>query len=321
MKATNFYYFILIIPSLVFSQNTEKKANLEISVYDSNKGGKLVQFADVEIYRDVVRTSSTKKSGRVYFQGILPGKYEIIVRKHGYKYFHDLIQVRPSTEDHKVEVERVVLFPIPTDFFSIGGKVLNKRGNFVENAEINLLISGGVSQDQKSDQFGNFQFLFSQKNQPVSNFLNKNYQISIRKEGYKSYGITQKIDKKDSWLNNLILRKEAIPFFRRKSTKLGAFFVGSCLLGAGLGLELKAQDIYDIYKKNENPNSEVFNEMSRDEHYRVANNKHRLGLGLGIVGILVGTSGIFMKSYRSEEPESNLSVQGGKSGVILQYRF
>lgn len=67
----------------------------------------------------------------------------------------------------------------------------------------------------------------------------------------------------------------------------GIMVAGGGLLIAGLGQESSAQDLYDIYKNDTNPNSSTFSDQSRQEVYDDANSKHKkaqlLMIGGGVV--------------------------------------
>jgi hypothetical protein len=66
---------------------------------------------------------------------------------------------------------------------------------------------------------------------------------------------------------------------------------GLGLILSGLKMESDSKALYDIYKTNLNPGADVYNEQSREEHYKNANNKHKLGSWLTIGGGTVIAAG------------------------------
>lgn len=83
---------------------------------------------------------------------------------------------------------------------------------------------------------------------------------------------------------------------------------GLGLLIGGITLQNTSGELYDVYKNNLDPNSEVYNELSRDDHYAEANKKHKTGIGLmsgggavmAIGGAILLTRVIKIKKYNRD---------------------
>lgn len=75
----------------------------------------------------------------------------------------------------------------------------------------------------------------------------------------------------------------------------GAAAAGFALIITGLTLDNDHKPLYEIYRNNTDPTASVYSELSRSDHYKEANSKHKKGqlLAAGGAAVLVG-GGIIM---------------------------
>lgn len=118
---------------------------------------------------------------------------------------------------------------------------------------------------------------------------------------------------------------------------------GLGLLIGGLSLENQSGELYDIYKTNLDPESAVYAELSRADHYAEANKKHKTGTALSagggaimvIGGAILVTRLIKIKKYNRDcarkmgfvpnfDLQPTIVSAGGSTpgfGLGLSYKF